>query len=150
MLSIRLFRGGKKKQPYFKVVVTDSRNAPRAGRFVEQVGFLNPLTKEKSLKAERIKHWMSVGAKPSVTVYNMLVAEKIVDGGKLANHAKSKKAAPSEEKKEEEKTVAPKPVEEGKAKEKTVAPEPAAESPKEEKEEERTIVPESVEPKEAV
>lgn len=80
MLVIRLFRVGKKNQPFFKIVVTDKRKPPKAGRFVEQVGFYNPITKEKKLKAERTKYWLSVGAKPSATVYNLLVSEKILEG----------------------------------------------------------------------
>jgi len=79
MLVIRLFRVGKKNQPSFKIVVTDKRSPPRAGRFVEGVGFYNPLTKEKVLKTERIKYWLSKGAKPSETLYNLLVSEKIIE-----------------------------------------------------------------------
>ena len=97
MLRIRFFRIGKKHQPSFKIVVTDKRKPPKGGRFVEQVGFYNPLTKEKNLKEDRIKYWLSVGAKPSSTVYNLLVQEKIVEGGKRAVH--------NREKKKEEKTV---------------------------------------------
>ena len=92
MLKIRLFRVGKKNQPSFKIVVTDKRKPPRAGRFVEQVGFYNPLTKEKKLVSERIKYWLSVGAQPSDTVYNLLIKEKIVEDKKIAVHKKSKKA----------------------------------------------------------
>ena len=83
MLVIRLFRVGKKNQPSFKIVVTDKRRPPRAGRFVEEVGFYNPLTKERVLKEERIKYWLSVGAKPSDIVYNLLVKEKIIKGKKI-------------------------------------------------------------------
>jgi small subunit ribosomal protein S16 len=91
MLVIRYLRRGKKNQPFFKIVVNDKRRAPRGGRFVEQVGFWNPLTKEKKLEAERIKYWMSVGAKPSPSVFNLLVSAKIVEGKKVAVHKKSKK-----------------------------------------------------------
>jgi small subunit ribosomal protein S16 len=91
MLVIRLFRVGKKNQPSFKIVVTDKRKPPKAGRFVEQVGFWNPLTKEKVLKAERIKYWLSVGAKPSATLHNLLVSEKLVESKKIPAHKKSKK-----------------------------------------------------------
>lgn len=91
MLVIRLFRTGKKNQPTFKIMVTDKRKPPRAGRFTEQVGFYNPLNKEKNLKAERIKYWISVGAKPSPTIFNLLVAEKIIEGKKIPVHKKSKK-----------------------------------------------------------
>jgi small subunit ribosomal protein S16 len=91
MLKIRLFRIGRKHQPSYKVVVTDKRNAPRAGRFVEEVGSWNPMTKQKILKAERIKEWISKGAQPSDTVRNMLLHEKILEGKKTAVHKKSKK-----------------------------------------------------------
>ncbi|MFH1714502.1 MAG: 30S ribosomal protein S16, partial [Candidatus Nealsonbacteria bacterium] len=64
MLTIRFFRTGKKNQPSFKIVVTDKRKASSKGRFVEEVGFYNSLTKEKVLKADRVKYWISVGAKP--------------------------------------------------------------------------------------
>jgi small subunit ribosomal protein S16 len=90
MLVIRLFRVGKKNQPSFKVVVTDKRKSTRAGRFVEQVGFWNPITKEKSLKQDRIKYWLSVGVKPSATVHNMLVSEKIIEAKKIPLHKKPK------------------------------------------------------------
>jgi len=98
MLTIRLFRVGKKNQPSFKIVVTDKRRPPKAGRFVEEVGFYNTRTKEKVLKQERIKYWLSVGAQPSQTIYNLLVSEKIIEGKKIPVHKKSKKvpvAAPA-------------------------------------------------------
>jgi len=91
MLVIRLLRIGKKNQPAFKIVVTDKRNPPRGGRFVEQVGFYNPLTKEKSLKKEKLRYWLQKGAKPSHTVYNLLVEQKILEGSKIAVHKKPKK-----------------------------------------------------------
>ncbi len=91
MLVIRLFRTGKSNQPQFKIVVTDKKNPPRGGRFLEVVGSYSPLTKKKDLKAERIMYWMSVGAKPSPTVFNFLVAEKIIEGKKIPKHKKAKK-----------------------------------------------------------
>ena len=90
MLSIRLFRAGKKNQPVFKIVVTDKKNPPRGGRFVEKVGFYNPLTKEKALKAERIQYWLSKGAQPSDTCHNLLVKEGIIKGKKIPVHKKRK------------------------------------------------------------
>src|SRR3989344_2989986 len=98
MLVIRLFRVGRKNQPSFKIVVTDKRRPTHAGRFTEEVGFYNPLTKEKALKAERIKYWLGVGAKPSDTIFNLFVSEKIIEGKKIPAHKKSKKpeeAAPA-------------------------------------------------------
>ena len=68
-VAIRLARGGSKKRPYYRLVVTDSRNA-RDGRFIEKVGTYNPLLAKDSpervkLDADRISHWLSVGAQPS-------------------------------------------------------------------------------------
>ena len=104
MLVIRLFRIGKRNQSAFKIVVADKRNPPRGGRFVEEVGFWNPLTKKKGLKKERIRYWLSVGAKESSTVHNLLVSEKILEGKKIAKHKKSnKKPAKTEEKPKSEK-----------------------------------------------
>jgi small subunit ribosomal protein S16 len=103
MLVIRFFRVGKRNQPSFKIVVTDKRNPPRGGKFVEEVGFWNPVTKEKVLRKERIKYWLSVGAQPSESVYNLLVSEKIIEGKKIPVHKKKKeeKTEKKEEKKEE-------------------------------------------------
>ncbi|MFH1462274.1 MAG: 30S ribosomal protein S16 [bacterium] len=111
MLVIRLFRVGKKNQPAFKIVVTDKRKSSTKGPSVEEVGFYNPLTKEKVLKQDRIKYWLSVGAQPSNTVHNLLVAEKILEGKKIDVHKKSKKPAVAESsgevKPEEKPTEAP-------------------------------------------
>lgn len=86
MLVIRFFRVGKKNQPSFKIVVTEKTNPPHAGRYVEEVGFYNPLTKERKILTERMKYWMSKGAQPSDTVFNILVAEGIVEGKKRPKH----------------------------------------------------------------
>ena len=107
MLVIRYLRTGKKNQPFFRIVVTDKRNPPTAGRATEFLGFYNPLTKEKKLKAERIKYWLSVGAQPSDTVYNLLVSEKIIEGKKIDVHKESKKekeVAPAETAESKEET----------------------------------------------
>jgi small subunit ribosomal protein S16 len=90
MLVMRFFRIGKKNQSAFKIVVTDKRNPPKGGKFVEEVGFWNPLTKEKILKGDRIKYWLSVGAQPSASVHNLLVKEKIIEGEKIPKHKKKK------------------------------------------------------------
>lgn len=82
MLKIRLKRVGRKNNPSFRVVVVDSRQGPRSGRPVEEVGFYNPITKEKNINPERVKHWLDHGAQPSDTVYNMFVGEKIIEGRK--------------------------------------------------------------------
>lgn len=97
MLRIRFFRIGKRNQPSFKIVVTDRRNPPRGGKFVEEVGFWNPLTKEKVLNKERIQYWLRVGAQPTDSVWNLLVDEKIVEGKKKLKFAKKKKPLDKEE-----------------------------------------------------
>ena len=78
MLMIRLSRIGKKKKPYYRVVVIDKRR-PRNGRFVEIVGTYDPLKKpaEVKLDAERIKHWLGRGAQPSDTVRSFIRNQKI-------------------------------------------------------------------------
>jgi len=148
MLVIRLLRVGKKNQPSFKIVVTDKKNPPRGGRFVEQVGFYNPLTKEKVLKKERIQYWLSQGVQPSATIHNLLVKEGILTDKKISVHKKSKKKEekPAEVAKEapqaEVKVATPKEApQEEKVEEK--AEEKPQEEPKKEKKEEVPVQEES-------
>jgi small subunit ribosomal protein S16 len=108
MLVIRLLRIGRKNQPSYKIVVTDKRRAPKGGRFAAEVGSWNPFTKQRILKKEEIKTWLSKGAKPSDTVYNMLVEEKVIEGKKISVHKKSKKEQPKEEAKPEAPKETPK------------------------------------------
>ena len=77
MLTIRLSRFGKKKKPFYRVVVTES-SRPRDGRFVEVVGTYDPLKNpaEVKLDAERIKYWVGKGAQPSDTVRSMIRRQK--------------------------------------------------------------------------
>ena len=91
MLTIRFHRTGRRNYPSFKIVITEHTKSSTGGRFIEEVGFFNPATKEKVLKPERLKYWISVGAKPSPTVWNLLVQEKVVEGTKLPKHKKPKK-----------------------------------------------------------
>lgn len=131
MLTIRFFRVGKINQPVFKIVVTEKRHGSRSGRFVEEVGFYNPVTKEKKLIAERIKYWLGVGAQASDTVYNLLVAEKIIEGNKRKiNITKSKKEKPAEAPVQPQPKITEEPVKE--VKEEAKPEEPRIEEPKEE------------------
>ncbi len=82
MLKIRLQRYGRTNDPSFRVVVLESTRGPKAGNHVEQIGFYNAATKQKSLDVERAKYWMSKGAQPSDTVYNMLVTAGAISGKK--------------------------------------------------------------------
>ena len=72
-VSIRLQRFGAKKRPYYRVVAADSRNK-RDGRFLEQIGTYDPMLKPAGLTfdAERLEHWLSVGAQPSDTVRSLI------------------------------------------------------------------------------
>jgi len=91
MLTIRLFRVGKKKQPFYKIIVTESKNAPSRGRFVDEIGFYNPITKEKRIDKDKVIHWIGKGAQKSDTVNNLLVKEGIIQGDKIPKHKASKK-----------------------------------------------------------
>ena len=73
MVRIRLARGGAKKKPYYRVVVADQR-CKRDGRYLESIGFYNPMVKENrfEIDTERLKHWLSVGAQPSDRVGKLM------------------------------------------------------------------------------
>ena len=79
MVVVRLARGGAKKRPFYRVVVADSRRA-RNGRFIEQVGFFNPLARGKEerlrLDVQRISEWVGKGAQPSERVASLLKGYK--------------------------------------------------------------------------
>lgn len=132
MLVIRLLRIGKKNQPSFKIVVTKKTNPPRGGRSVEEVGFWNPLTKERILKKDRINYWLGVGAKPSPSIYNILISEKIIQDKKIPKHKKSKK---EEKPKEGEAAPAVNKAPEPAAKEEKKEPKEAEKKTEEKKEE---------------
>ena len=73
MVKIRLKRMGMKKKPFYRLVVTDSRN-PRDGRFIEEIGYYNPVSEpvEMKINDERAKYWLGVGAQPTDTVRALL------------------------------------------------------------------------------
>ncbi len=75
-VKIRLARHGKKKKPFYRIVIADSES-PRDGRFLENVGTYNPLVDpvEVSLKQERVKYWIDQGAIPTDTVKNLMKKE---------------------------------------------------------------------------
>jgi len=83
MLKIRLQRVGRKNDPSFRVVLTDSKNATRSNKFKEILGSYDARHGEPVIKGDRVTYWMSVGAKPSGTVHNLLVAGKIISGKKI-------------------------------------------------------------------
>lgn len=83
MLMIRLQRTGRRGDPSFRLVVTEHARSATAGKFVERVGTYNPKSKERSLNAERITYWLSVGAKATPTVHNMLISAGVIKGKKI-------------------------------------------------------------------
>ena len=114
MLKIRLSIGGAKKRPIYKIVVADSR-FPRDGRFIEKVGFFNPLlpkTKKErvNLEIERIKHWISKGARPTLRVSRILGEAEIYPMPPKGNNPL--KAIPKKDRKKE-KSEGAKPAAEG-------------------------------------
>jgi len=130
MLKIRLSIGGAKKRPVYKIVVADSR-FPRDGRFIEKVGFFNPLLpkskKERvNLEADRIKHWISKGAKPTLRVSRILGEAQLYPMPPKGNNPL--KAIPKKERKKD-KSESAKPATEG-AKTEPKKEEPKKEAPK--------------------
>ena len=104
MLKIRLSIGGVRKRPIYKIVIADSR-FPRDGRFVEKVGSFNPLLpKDKKerikIEAERIKYWISKGAKPTLRVSRILGEAQLMPMPKPGNNPF--KAVPKKERKKAE------------------------------------------------
>ncbi len=107
-VKIRMTRGGAKKRPYFRIVVADSRS-PRDGRFIERVGTYDPKLADKdkrvNLVADRVQHWLGVGAQPTDRVARFCDAagllkrearnnpEKAVPGKKATERAEAKAKA---------------------------------------------------------
>lgn len=85
MLIIRLQRVGRKHEPVFRVVLTDSKNGPKSGKFLENLGWYDSRrdNKAEQLDIDRIKYWISKGAQLSVTLHNFLVSRKVITGKKL-------------------------------------------------------------------
>ena len=105
MLKLRLSMGGTKKRPVYKIVVADSRFA-RDGRFIEKLGFFNPLLpKEKKerlgLVTDRIKYWLEKGAQPTIRVARILGENQIIPMPKKGNNPQ--KAIPKKDRKKDSK-----------------------------------------------
>ena len=82
MLKIRLQRIGRKNDPAFRVVLTDSKNSTKSGKFKEILGSYTPKSGEVLFKADRISYWIKNGAQVSDTVHNFLVKQKLIEGKK--------------------------------------------------------------------
>ena len=145
-LKIRLARGGSKKHPFYRIVVAEA-SSPRDGRFVERLGSYDPMVPKDhenrdSLKDERIKFWMSKGAKPTLRVHKILAAAGLLDAPIIREQPI--KAAPGKkrlERENEAKEAAEAPAEEAPAEapaEAAPAEAPAEEAPAEAPAEEAT------------
>ena len=77
-VKMRLRRMGAKKAPAYRVIIADSRS-PRDGRFIEEIGYFNPISDELKIDAEKAKAWISNGAQPTDTVKALLKKSNIVD-----------------------------------------------------------------------
>ena len=82
MLKIRLQRTGRKNDPHFRLIVTESILKPKTTQFAEILGTFNVKAGIFTAKADRVKHWISVGAQTSDTVHNLLVSNGIIEGKK--------------------------------------------------------------------
>ena len=132
MLKIRLSMGGAKKRPVYKIVVADSR-FPRDGRFIEKLGSFNPLLpKEKKerikIESERVKHWLSKGARPTVRVSRILGEVNIMPMPKPGNNPQ--KAIPKKDRKKEGKEEPKKEAPKQEAKKESPKQEPKKEEKK--------------------
>ncbi len=136
MLKLRLSMGGTKKRPVYKIVVAENRFA-RDGRFIEKLGFFNPLLpKEKKervgLDVDRIKYWLGQGAKPTTRVARILGEKELVPMPKKGNNPQ--KAIPKKDRKKEAKEAPKVEAKEApKVEAKEVPKEKAKEAPKAEK-----------------
>ncbi|MFT6556720.1 MULTISPECIES: 30S ribosomal protein S16 [Sneathiella] len=100
-LKIRLTRQGAKKRPFYRIVVADVRS-PRDGRYIEILGTYNPMLAKDdenrvSLKEDRVKHWIEVGAQPTDRVAKFLAAAELGDKVERNNPQKAKPKAKAQE-----------------------------------------------------
>lgn len=96
MVKLRLRRMGAKKRPSYRIVAAES-NSPRDGRFIEAIGFYDPLTNPATitLKEDRVKHWLSVGAQPTETVRDIFVRHGLMERPATKSRPAGESAAPA-------------------------------------------------------
>lgn len=116
MLKIRLKRVGKKRDSAFRVIVSDSSKSISSGKYVDQIGFYDPRNDKKDIDTEKASQWLSNGAQPTDTVYNLLIDAGVIEGRK--KNVLPRKSAPVLEVEESEDS----------AEETTEAQSPASES----------------------
>ena len=108
MLKMRLQRVGRKHEPIFRLVLTDSKNSTKSGKFKEILGSYDPRKTVDLLKTDRIKHWLDQGIAVTGSVHNLLVNHKVINAKKINVLPKKTYTAPIiEAPKEEAKVVAP-------------------------------------------
>jgi small subunit ribosomal protein S16 len=127
-VALRLSRGGSKKRPYYRIVVSDSRS-PRDGKYLEQVGTYNPLlpkdsTERVKLDEDRVRHWLGVGAQPTDRVARFLDAAGVKERTARNNPKKAEPGEKAKERAEERATKAAEAEEAAKAAAATPAEEP--------------------------
>jgi small subunit ribosomal protein S16 len=83
MLMMRLQRVGRKNDPSYRIVVTDKRTGPKSNKHVDLLGSFNPKLGTVTIDADKAKKWLSQGVQPSVTLHNILISKKIIEGKKL-------------------------------------------------------------------
>ena len=132
-LRIRLARGGAKKRPFYRIVVADSRS-PRDGRFIEKIGFYNPMVPKDHperirIDEERAKHWLSVGATPSDRVARFFGQANLIEMPAIPQQTKKHLPGAKALERQKEAEEAKKAAEEAAAAE---AETPAEEAPAEE------------------
>lgn len=104
-VAIRLSRGGAKKRPYYRIVVSDLRS-PRDGKYLEQIGTYNPMLPKESgervkLNEDRARHWLSVGAQPTDRVHRFFDAAGILERAPRNNPKKGEPGEAAKERAEE-------------------------------------------------
>ncbi len=92
---IRLQRVGRKNEPSFRLVLTDSKNSTKSGKFLEVLGSHNFRKDGTILKGDRVKHWISMGAQVSDSAHNLLVSNNVLTGKK--KNVLPKKTVPKKE-----------------------------------------------------
>ena len=107
MLMIRLQRVGRKNIPMFRVVLTDSKNSTKSGKYLEVLGSFDMVKKKKTVDVARVKYWISKGAQVTDTLHNYFISEKIIAGKKVNALPRHRPIKKEEAKKEEKGSTAP-------------------------------------------
>lgn len=137
MLKMRLQRIGRKNEPTYRVLVVDSRQGPKSGKFIDQIGSYDPKAGKPQIDTEKAKKWIAEGVQVSGTVHNMLVDLKVINGKKV-NVLPKKTPIVKEEEPAEEAPVTEETSADGEASEVGASEESKVEEVAEEKKEENT------------